>query len=162
MYASIKLSPSAGVFALLLSDFSLTDLVILYHNIFPYITCSQISTLALECIIPQQEVFQMLYVYDSNRKTAMIRYSDILCIKRVNRRLCYLTDAGLFYGPITMEEFAELHVSLGFRMVDKQGVINMEQVDHIIKGSAYIRGVEYPISRRKRKSVTKYLDDFGT
>jgi hypothetical protein len=102
-----------------------------------------------------------IFVFDSERKVVTIQYKEILSVKRVNRRLCYLTEEGLFYGAVTLEELAELHASLGFIMVDKRNVINMNQVDYMIKGCAFVHGVKYPISRRRLKTMTKYLENNG-
>lgn len=101
----------------------------------------------------------MIYVFDSKRNVVTIQYKDIINVKRVNRRLQYLTDEGLFYGANTLEELEELHASLGFKLVDKQNIINMNHVDNIIDGLAYVREVGYSIARRRQKSVTKYLED---
>jgi hypothetical protein len=100
-----------------------------------------------------------IFVFDAEKNVVTIQYEDILNVKRIKRRLCYLTEDGLFYGANTLEEFAQLHASLGFRLVDKKNVINMNHVNHIIKGIAYVRGVGYPIARRRLNNVTKYLDD---
>lgn len=97
-------------------------------------------------------------VFNENRKANSIHFKDILIAKMVNRRLCYLTEDGFFYGPVNLKEFAELHENFGMAQIDKNNVVNLYHIQYVIKGEAYIKGKKYTVSRRRRAKLNERWD----
>lgn len=96
-----------------------------------------------------------IHVFDSAKKVVEIKLEDVINIKRINRRLCYLTESGLFFGAINLKEQALLYMSLGFFQADKNSLVNINKIEKIVGKSVIAKGIRYPISRRNLAKIIK-------
>lgn len=96
-------------------------------------------------------------VFDDDGKVCFIEWTDVIGMRRVDRRMNYVTKNQTYYGAITMKEEGSLHESLGFIQIDKNCVININHVDEVVKGKILIHGKLCQVSRRKLATIKKFI-----
>jgi hypothetical protein len=98
-----------------------------------------------------------IHVFDHIKNVVKIRLEDVIQVKRIDRRLCYLTEEGKFYGAVNLKEQALLYAGLGISQVDKNSLINTNKIEKIEGRNAIINNIKYPISRREFSKLARNM-----
>lgn len=98
-------------------------------------------------------------VFDKQNKLYFIEVDDVISLKRemMMRRIVITTNKCLYYLPTTLDQTALILEEYGFVKIDKNKIINIHKVSNYDKNSVTVEGINYPISRRRKKHFDKKI-----
>lgn len=75
-----------------------------------------------------------------------------------SRKIIVEAECGEYYLPSTIEQIDLIMSASGFMLIDKNRIINLDQVKEYVNGRVEVDGSHYYVSKRKRKQMEELIE----
>jgi DNA-binding LytR/AlgR family response regulator len=75
-----------------------------------------------------------------------------------SRKIIVEAECGEYYLPSTIEQLDIIMSEVGFMLIDKNRIINLDQIKTYENGVVEVDGSQYFVSKRKRKKLEELID----
>lgn len=98
-------------------------------------------------------------LFDSTDTIKIVELDEIYCIKKEfkTRKIVALTKYGRLYFPRTIKHLKLMLSAEGFLQIDKNRIINLDQIEGYKDGEVTIGGVKYTVVKSHRAYIEKFL-----
>ena len=99
-------------------------------------------------------------VINQNNELVTIEVSEIFSIYKdmKSRKIVITAECGEYYIPSTINQIILIMESSGFAQIDKNRIINLNQVKRFENGEVTIDGSEYWVAKRRRAKLKRLIE----
>jgi DNA-binding LytR/AlgR family response regulator len=99
-------------------------------------------------------------VFNQDNVLVYIEIPEIYSIykDKKSRKIIVTAECGEYYLPSTIDQVDTIMSESGFMLIDKNRIINVNQVKHFENGEVEVDGSAYIVAKRKRKKLIQMLE----